>query len=50
MQFHETEYGRRFFGTQLPKMIKALERIADALEKKQEPVTKENEDSTEKEE
>ena len=49
MQFHETEYGRRFFGTQLPKMIKAFERIADALEKKQEPVTKE-EDVTEKEE
>lgn len=38
MQLHETEFGRRFFGTQLPKMIKALERIADALEKEQKPV------------
>lgn len=38
MQLHETELGRRFFGTQLPKMIKALERIADALEKEQKPV------------
>ena len=38
MQLHETELGRRFFGTQLPKMIKALERIADAMEKEQKPV------------
>lgn len=38
MQLHETEFGRRFFGTQPPKMIKALERIADALEKQQNPV------------
>ena len=32
-QFHETTYGKRFFDSQLPKLIKALERIADALEK-----------------
>lgn len=32
-QFHETQYGKRFFDSQLPKLIKALERIADALEK-----------------
>lgn len=31
--FHETMYGKRFFDSQLPKLIKALERIADALEK-----------------
>lgn len=31
--FHETQYGRRFFDGQLPRLIKALERIADALEK-----------------
>lgn len=31
--FHETGYGKRFFDSQLPKLIKALERIADALEK-----------------
>ncbi len=30
--FHETQYGKRFFDGQLPKLIKALERIADALE------------------
>lgn len=33
-QFHETEYGRRFFGKQLPDLIKTLERIAKALEEK----------------
>lgn len=37
MQFHETPYGKRFFDSQLPKIIKALERIADALEKANEP-------------
>lgn len=31
--FHETQYGKRFFDSQLPKLIKTLERIADALEK-----------------
>ena len=50
MQFHETVYGKRFFDSQLPKLIKALERIADALEKMQEPLIIEEEDSTEKEE
>lgn len=35
-QFHETMYGKRFFDVQLPKLIKALERIADALEKQEE--------------
>lgn len=34
-QFHETQYGKRFFDSQLPKLIKALERIADALENKE---------------
>jgi hypothetical protein len=33
MEFHETGYGRRFFDSQLPMLIGALERIADALEK-----------------
>ena len=50
MQFHETGYGRRFFESQLPKLIKALERIADSLEKMQEPLIMEEEDSTKKEE
>ena len=35
-QFHETMYGKRFFDSQLPKLIKSLERIADALEKQNE--------------
>lgn len=34
--FHETSLGRRFFESQLPKLIKSLERIADALEKQNE--------------
>lgn len=33
-QFHETMYGKRFFDSQLPALIKALERIAVALENK----------------
>lgn len=33
-QFHETAFGKRFLESQLPKLIKALERIADALEEK----------------
>lgn len=31
-QFHETGYGKRFFDSQLPALIKNLGRIADALE------------------
>lgn len=31
MNFHETICGRRFFDSQLPHLIKALERIADGL-------------------
>lgn len=34
--FHETVYGERFFDSQLPKLIKELGRIADALEKQNE--------------
>ena len=30
--FHETMYGKRFFESQLPTLIKELKRIADALE------------------
>ena len=39
--FHETQYGKRFFDSQLPKLIKSLERIADALEKQNENKNKE---------
>lgn len=34
--FHETMLGKRFFENQLPKLIKELKRIADALEKQNE--------------
>ena len=32
MDFAKTVYGRRFFESQLPRLIKSLERIANALE------------------
>lgn len=35
-QFHETGYGRTFFQSQLPNQIKALNRLADAMEKQNE--------------
>lgn len=35
LQFHETGYGKRFFDVQLPSLIKALNRVADANEKQQ---------------
>lgn len=39
-QLHETMYGKRFFDSQLPALIKALERIAKALEKQEEKENK----------
>ena len=35
-QFHETGYGRTFFQSQLPNLIKAINRLADAVEKQNE--------------
>ena len=35
-QFHETGYGRTFFQSQLPNLIKAINRLADAMEKENE--------------
>lgn len=35
-QFHETGYGSKFFQRQLPDLIKAMERIANALEEQNE--------------
>lgn len=29
VQFHETQFGHQFFGSQLPKLIKAINRTAD---------------------
>ena len=31
-QFFQTGYGKRYYDSQLPSLIRALERIADALE------------------
>lgn len=31
-QLHETPYGKSFFGHQLPALINAINRLADALE------------------
>lgn len=44
MQFFETVMGKQFFEGKVPKLIKALERIADALEKEQEPAIEEEKD------
>lgn len=41
---HETGLGKRFFESQLPKLIKELGRIADALEKQNELKEKEKSD------
>ena len=35
-QFHETDYGRTFFQSQLPNLIKAINRLAEAMEKQNE--------------
>jgi len=40
-QFHETGYGRTFFQSQLPNLIKALNRLAEAIEKRNENVKEE---------
>lgn len=37
LQLHETEYGRRFFGHQLPALIKAIENLAES-KKTTEPI------------
>lgn len=31
-EFYQTPYGREFFNVQLPKLIKAIDRLADAVE------------------
>lgn len=35
-EFHLSQYGKRFFEGQLPKLIKGIERLAAALEKQNE--------------
>ena len=39
MNFHETKYGHIFYEVQLPRLIKALERIADELSKSSSSLT-----------
>ena len=39
-QFFQTGYGRKFFDADLPRIIKALEKIAVELEKYNEPKIK----------
>ena len=39
--FHETVYGKQFFNSQLPNLIRQLSRIADALEERNELKEKE---------
>lgn len=38
MNFYETQMGKRFFESQLPRLIKALENISEALSRKTEPL------------
>lgn len=38
MEFYQTNAGRRFFESQLPKLIRALEDMTEALNRKQTPV------------
>lgn len=35
-EFYQTGYGKRFFELQLPSLIKAIDRLADAVEKQNE--------------
>lgn len=43
-QFHETVAGQRFLNKQIPKLINELGRIADAMEKHNQLMEKENKD------
>ena len=38
MEFYQTNGGKRFFEVQLPKLIRALEDVTEALNRKQAPV------------
>lgn len=44
-QFHETVRGKIFFESQLPSLIKAINRVADALEQKNEGYSEINMDT-----
>lgn len=42
LQFHETVYGKNFLEYQLPSLIQAINRVADALEGQKRPSHKED--------
>lgn len=46
-QFHETGYGKAYYSKQLPELIKAINRVADALEE-QNNLTKMGNNASEK--
>ncbi|MBO5019783.1 MAG: hypothetical protein J6D52_03860 [Clostridia bacterium] len=48
LQFHETVYGKNFLEYQLPSLIKAINRVADALESQQRQSRKENSEGADK--
>ena len=41
-QFHETGYGARFFNHQMPSLIRAIERLAKAIEDSHPPTEQDN--------
>lgn len=41
-EFYQTGYGKRFFELQLPSLIKAIDRLTDAVEKQNEKEEKRN--------
>lgn len=47
-QFFETGYGKRFFESQLPELIKSINRLADAIEEQNEIKEEERKNGTEK--
>ena len=47
-QFFETGYGKRFFESQLPELIKSINRLADAIEEQNELKEEERKNGTEK--
>ena len=49
IQFHETVMGRQFFDGQLPKLIRAIERLSDNTERLADAVEKLNAKMEEKE-
>lgn len=47
-QFFETGYGKRFFKSQLPQLIKSINRLAGAIEEQNEIKEEERKNGTEK--